>query len=69
MHKYQLVKSKVFSDMLNDIPNSEDDESEEIGSPDAPVVMKGISASDFAALLKVLYARYVQFISLADGVY
>ncbi|KAG8695798.1 hypothetical protein FRC11_001208, partial [Ceratobasidium sp. 423] len=55
VHKYQLMKSEVFSDMFK-MPRAEGDGPEEGSSPEHPIVMKGIVASDFAALLKVLYA-------------
>ncbi|KAH7338042.1 hypothetical protein B0J17DRAFT_557209, partial [Rhizoctonia solani] len=35
------------------------DEPEAGSSPEYPIVIKGVAASDFAALLKVLYARQV----------
>ncbi|CAE6432867.1 unnamed protein product [Rhizoctonia solani] len=54
VHKYQLMKSEVFSDMFK-MPRTEGD-AEEGSSPQRPIVMKGIPASDFADLLKVLYA-------------
>ncbi|CAE6450658.1 unnamed protein product [Rhizoctonia solani] len=56
VHKYQLIKSEVFSDMFK-MPKAEGDGPEEGSSPEHPIVMTGIAASDFAALLKVLYAR------------
>lgn len=55
VHKYQLVKSETFSDMFN-LPKEESDEPEEGSSPEHPIVMRGVSASDFEALLTVLYA-------------
>ncbi|CAE7127733.1 unnamed protein product [Rhizoctonia solani] len=55
VHKYQLMKSEVFSDMFK-MPKAEGDEPKEGSSPEYPIVMKGIPASDFASLLKVLYA-------------
>ncbi|CAE6436045.1 unnamed protein product, partial [Rhizoctonia solani] len=54
VHKYQLVKSEVFSDMFN-LPKVDGDESKEGFSPEHPIVMEGVTASDFEALLKVLY--------------
>ncbi|KAJ1305380.1 hypothetical protein OPQ81_000395 [Rhizoctonia solani] len=53
----QLAKSEVFSDMFN-MPKPQDSEPEEGSSPEHPIVIKGVAASDFAALLTVLYARY-----------
>ncbi|CAE6439436.1 unnamed protein product [Rhizoctonia solani] len=55
VHKYQLIKSEVFSDMFK-MPKTENDEPEEGSSPENPIVIEGVAASDFAALLKVLYA-------------
>ncbi|CAE6515600.1 unnamed protein product [Rhizoctonia solani] len=56
VHKYQLLKSETFSDMFR-VPKAEDDEPEEGNSPEHPIVMEGVKADDFVALLKVLYAR------------
>ncbi|CAE6470321.1 hypothetical protein ACGC1H_005947 [Rhizoctonia solani] len=55
VHKYQLIKSEVFSDMFK-IPKPQGDEPEEGSSPEHPITIDGVAASDFAALLKVLYA-------------
>ncbi|CAE6488026.1 unnamed protein product [Rhizoctonia solani] len=55
VHKYQLTKSEVFSDMFK-LPKSRGDEPEEGSSSEHPIVIEGVAASDFAALLKVLYA-------------
>ncbi|KAL5633921.1 hypothetical protein ACGC1H_005945 [Rhizoctonia solani] len=57
VHKYQLAKSEVFSDMFQ-MPKPEGDEPEEGSSPKHPIVIEGVSASDFAALLRVLYASH-----------
>ncbi|CAE6527464.1 unnamed protein product [Rhizoctonia solani] len=57
VHKYQLVKSEVFSEMFK-MPKSRGDEPEEGSSPEHPIVIHGAAASDFAALLKVLYASH-----------
>ncbi|KDN37619.1 hypothetical protein RSAG8_10024, partial [Rhizoctonia solani AG-8 WAC10335] len=57
VHKYQLVKSEVFSDMFN-MPRPEGGKPEEGSSPERPIEPKGVSASDFAALLRVLYASH-----------
>ncbi|KAG8731933.1 hypothetical protein FRC11_001505 [Ceratobasidium sp. 423] len=57
VHKYQLAKSEFFSDMFK-VPKAEDDELEAGSSPEHPIVIKGVSASDFAALLKILYASH-----------
>ncbi|CAE6479407.1 unnamed protein product [Rhizoctonia solani] len=56
VHKYQLAKSEVFSDMFK-VPKAKDGEPEEGSSPERPIVMKGVAASDFAALLTFLYAN------------
>ncbi|CAE6522303.1 unnamed protein product [Rhizoctonia solani] len=55
VHKYQLVKSEVFSDIFKSMENRQPREG---SSSDLPIVMKGITASDFAVLLKILYARH-----------
>ncbi|CAE6436042.1 unnamed protein product, partial [Rhizoctonia solani] len=54
VHQYQLTKSEVFSDMFK-MPKGEGPEE---GSPDHPIVIKGVAASDFTALLRVLYASH-----------
>ncbi|CAE6469460.1 unnamed protein product [Rhizoctonia solani] len=56
VHKYQLLKSETFSDMFK-IPSQSNDQPEEGSSPEHPIVMQGVSATDFEALLTVLYAR------------
>ncbi|KEP48471.1 BTB/POZ domain protein [Rhizoctonia solani 123E] len=53
VHKYQLIKSEVFSDMFK-LPRGEGELGEGF-SPEHPIVMEGVTASDFEALLKVLY--------------
>ncbi|CUA72022.1 hypothetical protein RSOLAG22IIIB_04883 [Rhizoctonia solani] len=55
VHKYQLAKSEVFSDMFK-MPKPKDGQLEEGSSPEHPIIVEGIAASDFAALLTVLYA-------------
>lgn len=55
VHKYQLLKSKTFSDMFSEAEESELD-SEEGSSPENPIVMPGVTTSDFEALLKFVYA-------------
>ncbi|CAE6424814.1 unnamed protein product [Rhizoctonia solani] len=57
VHKYQLAKSVVFSDMFK-MPKPKGHESEEGSSPERPIVIGGVAASDFAALLTVLYASH-----------
>ncbi|CAE6450618.1 unnamed protein product [Rhizoctonia solani] len=57
VHKCQLAKSEVFSDMFKNM-DAEDGEPGEGSSPDHPIVMKGITVSDFTALLKILYANH-----------
>ncbi|KAG8684783.1 hypothetical protein FRC11_011603, partial [Ceratobasidium sp. 423] len=58
VHKYQLAKSEVFSDMFRNMEDAEGDEPGEGSSPDLPIVMKGITVSDFTALLKLLYDNH-----------
>ena len=55
VHKYQLMKSETFSDMFK-IGGESDQEDVEGSSPKNPIVMSGVTASDFEALLTVLYA-------------
>ncbi|KAJ1305378.1 hypothetical protein OPQ81_000393 [Rhizoctonia solani] len=57
VHKYQLAKSGVFSDMFK-LPKPTDGEPEEGSSPKHPIVIEGVAASDFTALLRVLYASH-----------
>ncbi|KAG8750558.1 hypothetical protein FRC11_010302 [Ceratobasidium sp. 423] len=57
VHKYQLTKSEVFSRMF-EVPKRENGKPQEGSSPEYPVVIHGASASDFAALLRVLYASH-----------
>ncbi|QRV99782.1 The BTB (BR-C, ttk and bab)/POZ (Pox virus and Zinc finger) domain [Ceratobasidium sp. AG-Ba] len=52
VHKYQLMKSEVFSDMFE----AANKDPEEGSSDDKPIVLEGVSASDFECLLTVLYA-------------
>ncbi|KAF8598502.1 hypothetical protein BDV93DRAFT_561213 [Ceratobasidium sp. AG-I] len=55
VHRYQLMKSETFSDMFK-IASESEQESGEGSSPENPIVMSGVKASDFEALLTVLYA-------------
>jgi hypothetical protein len=57
VHKYQLLKSETFSDMFK-VPRGADGNPEEGASSEHPIVMQGVTASDFEALLTVLYARW-----------
>ncbi|CAE6500657.1 unnamed protein product [Rhizoctonia solani] len=57
VHKYQLTKSEVFSDMFK-MPRPQNNKPEEGSSPEYPIVLKGITSADFAALLTVLYASH-----------
>ncbi|KAH7338066.1 hypothetical protein B0J17DRAFT_660634 [Rhizoctonia solani] len=57
VHKYQLAKSGVFSGMFK-LPKHEGDELEASSSPEHPIVTHGATASDFAAMLKALYASH-----------
>ncbi|CAE6432741.1 unnamed protein product [Rhizoctonia solani] len=57
VHKHLLVRSEVFSSMLKEL-NTGDGEPQPGLSPEHPIVIHGATASDFAALLKVLYANH-----------
>ncbi|KAL5633933.1 hypothetical protein ACGC1H_005952 [Rhizoctonia solani] len=57
VHKYQLLKSETFADMFK-LPKRADGEPEEGSSPEYPIVMEGVAAADFEALMTVLYASY-----------
>ncbi|CAE6408943.1 unnamed protein product [Rhizoctonia solani] len=57
VHKYQLAKSKVFSERFK-MRELEGDEPEEGSSPERPIKLTGVSTSDFTALLRVLYASH-----------
>ncbi|CAE6450665.1 unnamed protein product [Rhizoctonia solani] len=57
VHKHQLLKSETFSDMFK-VASVKNNEPEEGSSPDHPIIMDGVAASDFEALLTVLYASY-----------
>ncbi|CAE6524002.1 unnamed protein product [Rhizoctonia solani] len=57
VHKYQLAKSEVFSDMFK-MPKPEGNAPVEGSSLEHPIVLKGVTASDFASLLTVLYASH-----------
>ncbi|KDN37626.1 hypothetical protein RSAG8_10031, partial [Rhizoctonia solani AG-8 WAC10335] len=57
VHKYQLAKSKVFSERFQ-MRKLEGDEPEEGSSPERPIKLTGVSTSDFTALLRVLYASH-----------
>ncbi|CAE7145562.1 unnamed protein product [Rhizoctonia solani] len=57
VHKYQLAKSEIFSDMFK-MPRPEGNGPEEGSSLEHPISLKGVSASDFAALMTVLYASH-----------
>ncbi|KAG8723991.1 hypothetical protein FRC11_002237 [Ceratobasidium sp. 423] len=57
VHKYQLAKSEVFTKMFK-MPKPENGEPEEGSSPEHPIVIRGAAASDFTALLRVLYASH-----------
>ncbi|KAJ1305377.1 hypothetical protein OPQ81_000392 [Rhizoctonia solani] len=56
VHKYQLAKSEVFSERFK--ARKRKGVPQEGSSPERPIKLNGVSASDFAALLKVLYASY-----------
>ncbi|KAH7338077.1 hypothetical protein B0J17DRAFT_717739 [Rhizoctonia solani] len=57
VHKYQLLKSETFSDMFT-MPKEASKEPEEGSSPERPILLEGVTASDFEALLTVLYASH-----------
>lgn len=57
VHKYQLAKSEVFSDMFK-LPKPGGNTPEEGSSPEYPIKLEGVAASDFVALLRVLYASH-----------
>ncbi|KAG8774816.1 hypothetical protein FRC12_001799 [Ceratobasidium sp. 428] len=52
VHRYQLMKSEVFTDMFQTAKG----DTNEGSSPESPITLEGISASDFESLLDVLYA-------------
>ncbi|CAE6489141.1 unnamed protein product [Rhizoctonia solani] len=54
VHKYHLLQSETFSDMFK-VPQTGD--SIEGATPETPIVLNGVVAADFEALLTVLYAR------------
>ncbi|KAG9082702.1 hypothetical protein FRC06_004892 [Ceratobasidium sp. 370] len=59
VHKYQLMKSTTFSDMFAIAEEPKNgDTPQEGSSPDHPIVMEGVSASDFECLMTVLYASH-----------
>ncbi|CAE6524041.1 unnamed protein product [Rhizoctonia solani] len=55
VHKYHLVRSETFSDMFK-VPQRSGD-SVEGSTPEHPVVLDGVAATGFEALLTMLYAR------------
>ncbi|KAG8767258.1 hypothetical protein FRC12_006372 [Ceratobasidium sp. 428] len=59
VHRYQLMKSKTFSDMfaIGDASGSKRTTREGY-SPSNPIVMQEVSASDFECLMTVLYASH-----------
>ncbi|CAE7162891.1 unnamed protein product [Rhizoctonia solani] len=56
VHQHQLLKSETFSDMLK-MPQNIYGNPEE-GSPEHPIVLKGVSVTDFEALMTVLYTSH-----------
>ncbi|KAG8697272.1 hypothetical protein FRC08_006644 [Ceratobasidium sp. 394] len=58
VHKYQLMKSTTFSDMFAIAEESGGEETREGSSLDHPIVMQGVSASDFECLMTVMYASH-----------
>lgn len=59
------MKSDTFSDMFK-IANESNQESGEGSSTENPIVMSGVTASDFEALLTVLYATYATIFPLLE---
>ncbi|KAG9085622.1 hypothetical protein FRC06_003528 [Ceratobasidium sp. 370] len=57
VHKYQLMKSETFSDMFKTAKEGP----EEGSSPKKPVLIDGVTVSDFECLLTVLYAPHFSF--------
>ncbi|CAE6528690.1 unnamed protein product [Rhizoctonia solani] len=57
VHKRLLAKSETFSDMFK-IAEVANDKPKEGSSPDHPIVLESVPASDFEALLTTLYAGY-----------
>ncbi|CAE6528694.1 unnamed protein product [Rhizoctonia solani] len=57
VHKRLLMKSETFLDM-HKAPETTDDKPEEGSSPDHPIILDSVSASDFEAFLTALYAGY-----------
>ncbi|CAE6436080.1 unnamed protein product [Rhizoctonia solani] len=57
VHEYQLAKSEFFSEIFK-LPRPKGNKPQEGTSPEHPIVIHGTTASDFAALLKVLYASH-----------
>ncbi|CUA75514.1 hypothetical protein RSOLAG22IIIB_11796 [Rhizoctonia solani] len=55
VHRYQLLKSETFSDMFK-MPKDPNAGPEEGSSPEHPIVIEGVAAADFEALMTVLYA-------------
>ncbi|KAJ1305366.1 hypothetical protein OPQ81_000381 [Rhizoctonia solani] len=56
IHKYQLLRSGTFLDTVK-VPKVSDGKQEERSSPEHPIETEGLKASEFEALLKMLYAR------------
>ncbi|CUA72030.1 hypothetical protein RSOLAG22IIIB_04891 [Rhizoctonia solani] len=54
VHKYHLLQSETFSDMFR-VPQTGN--SVEGATPENPIILNGVVAADFEALLTVLYAR------------
>ncbi|QRW07305.1 The BTB (BR-C, ttk and bab)/POZ (Pox virus and Zinc finger) domain [Ceratobasidium sp. AG-Ba] len=55
VHKYQLMKSEVFSDMFE----AAQGDVAQGASPSNPIVVEGVLAQDFESLLALLYAPLV----------
>ncbi|KAG8764180.1 hypothetical protein FRC12_008238 [Ceratobasidium sp. 428] len=63
VHRYQLMKSEVFSDMFQTAKG----DTNEGSSPESPIMLEGISASDFESLLDVLYASKFSSTQVTPG--
>ncbi|CAE6469457.1 unnamed protein product [Rhizoctonia solani] len=56
VHKYHLLESETFRDM-SQILQSPSEETEEVTTTKHPLVLNSVTASEFEALLTMLYAR------------
>ncbi|CEL53666.1 hypothetical protein RSOLAG1IB_06521 [Rhizoctonia solani AG-1 IB] len=63
IHKHMLLQSETFSDMFK-LPGGVASNSGEGSTPENPIQLSGIRASDFEALMRVLYAKKVSVLTL-----